>query len=866
MNEAVDNLVAYYPSPDALAEMWVDTNNYSAEFGNTAGGVISAIIKSGTNEYHGSLFEFARNDRFDANSWVNNRSGAKKADLKQNIFGGTVGGPLVKNKVFFFADYQGQIADRPGEGTASLAPAAWRQGDFSSLLGTVTLMDPQTGRPFPGNVIPANRISPIASALLRDTANYPLPNRPGTTGNFVHTQDDNTHNHQGDLKIDANLGPSDNAFVRATVGHYNRGTAEPLYPLAFGETWVSKVQNFAGNWTHLFGAASVNELRLGYNHNTFDDTPGDPDNVGDYNAKIGIPGGQAIPGLASLNFSGAGIDGVGTLGGGHSANNKVLQMSDKLSLSKGRHFLSVGGSFLHYNMTQLYFTNSGVLGQYQFDGTVTGVPFADFLLDRVHQKSISTTPGGTPLQPWTQLQTRAGVFVQDDFKPSSNLTLNLGLRWEYSSQLKEKDNRQENFDLANGGAHLVPGQNTNDAAGLKNFYGGFSPRLGFAWTATDKTVVRGGFGMVRYMEGTGANCRLTLNPAFGVDSVVAFDGSTGSMARGMSDVPNSSQIRAWQTDIEPQLTKQWNFFVERQLTSNTSLSLGYVGSRASHVVAFDNANQPKTFGGPLPFPQFGFIRYTSDDAVINYDGLQASMRRRRANGLEFMASYTLSKTLTDNQGFYGPGWNGGRSADQNTVGVFGDGNTDFYNKMLDYGRPWFSAKHNASLSLSYDLPVGKGRAVGGNWSGVTEALLGGWNVSGILSVRSGLPITVTNGWGLPFMQTRPNIVGDPVVSNADWNNWINPAAFKDPAANTYGNSGVGIMDGPGFYNLDMGLDKGFNLGGERNLTFRLEAFNALNHPNKGLPNRNVNDPSTFGQIFQTANSQRILEFVAKFKF
>ncbi len=867
MNEAVDNTVAYYPSPDALAEMKVETNNYSAEFGNAAGGIISAVIKSGTNSYHGSLFEFGRNDALDANSWSNNRSDAKKAKLTQNIFGATLGGPIAKNKVFFFADYQGWITSQPGEGTASLAPAAWRRGDFSSL--SVPIIDPVTGKQFPGNIIPQSRISPFAQALFGNTTNYPLPNRPGTTGNYVHGQENSTHNHQGDLRVDANLGPHDNMFFRATVGHYNQGSSELVYPLAGnGGTWVSQADNLAGSWTHVFTASSVNEFRLGFNHNTFEATPGDPAGVGNYNSTIGIPGGQAIPGLAFLDFGSGGIDGVGTSGGGHIAKNKVYQVSDKLSFSLNRHFLTIGGSFLHYNMNQLYFTNSGVLGAYGFDGTATGFPFADFLLNRVARKSISTTPGGAPLQPWTQLQNRVGVFVQDDFKPTSSVTLNIGLRWEYASQLKEENNRQENFDLTNGGVRLTPGLNgVNDAAGLKNFYGGFSPRLGFAWSVNPRTVLRGGFGMVRYMEGTGANCRLTLNPSFGVDTLQTYAGSTGTMGVGMADVPPSTQVRAWQLDIEPQLTKQWNIFAQRELTNTTSLSVGYVGSRATHVVAFDNANQPVTTGGPTPFPQLSFIRYTSDGAVVNYDALQASLRRRKSNGLEFLASYTFSKSLTDNQGFYGPGWNGGRSADQNTVGFFGDGNTDFYNKMLDYGRPWFSAKHTGSLSIIYDLPVGKGRAVGSDWSGVTEALLGGWNVSGILTVRSGLPVTVTNGWGLPFMQTRPDIIGNPVPASQDWTNWIDPAAFANPkASNGIGNSGVGIMDGPGFYNLDMGVDKAFNFGGSRLLTFRLEAFNVLNHSNKGLPNRNWSDLTTFGTITQTANAQRIMEFVIRFGF
>jgi hypothetical protein len=888
-NEAVDNLVAYYPSPDALAEMRIETNNYSAQFGNVAGGVISAIIKSGSNEFHGNAFEFARNDKFDANSWVNNRSLAKKSDLNQHIFGATLGGPLVKNKIFFFADYQGTRIDRPGDAVVTVAPAAWRNGDFSSV--SIPIIDPLTGRPFAGNQIPTSRFSPAARALLGDPSAYPLPNRDGLTGNFVHSANRTTRNHQGDLKIDANLGPEDNIFVRGSVGKYNTQQAEAVFPLAFGNGYLSDAQSIAANWTHMFGGSGVNEIRAGFSHVTINDTPVDPAGLGNYNQKVGIPGAQVIPGMSALDFGNSGIDAIGTNGIAHDTNNKTYQLSEKLSLSRGRHYVSVGGQFLHYNMNQLYATNSGLLGTFRFGGAgnFTGFGFSNFLLDQVTQKQVLL--GGGSAADWTQLQNRVGLFIQDDFKPRSNLTLNLGVRWEYASPIREKDNKQVNFDV-NTGQRLVPGQNGVSDATTDPYYGGFGPRVGFAWTANERTVLRGGFGMVQYQEGTGANCRLPINPPFYVEVTKNYTSGPGSISQGFNDLGtadapdlSSIQLRAWQTDLRPQLTKQWNIFVERQLTNTTSVNIGYVGSRATHVVTFndDNMYLPGT-GDPnnwAPFaarrrlPQYGFIRYTASNGRINYDGLQASLRRRRANGLEFMASYTFSKALADNQGFYGPGW-GGRAASQNTAGQYGDGNYDAYNLALDYGPQWFSAKHSGSLSLNYELPIGKGRKVGTDWSGVTDALLGGWNVSSILSVRSGLPITVVEGWGpgrslqtSGFTFERPDRVNgvDPMATSPGWDNWLNIAAFTPQALGQFGNSGVGIARGPNFYNLDLGLDKNISLGGNgaRFITLRVEAFNVLNHPNKGLPIRDITDPN-FGKILETANSQRILEFAAKVTF
>jgi hypothetical protein len=880
-NEAVDNLIAYYPSPDAIAEMRVETNNYSAEFGNVAGGVVAAITKSGTNELHGSAFEFVRDDTFDANSWSNNRSGAEKGNFQQHIFGGTLGGPLRTNKLFFFLNYQGTRVDRPvafGQTDArpgTVALEAWRRGDFSSV-GT-PIVDPLTGQPFPGNQIPASRFSSAARALLADQANYPLPNRPGLSGNLVSDQASQTRNHQGDVKIDANLSASDNLSLRGSVGRYETLTTKTAFSLVPGGGNASDAESLAVNWSHMFSGTTVNELRVGYSHVTIDDNPGSNDfGVGNYNAALGIPGGQVIPGLSSITFGNAGIDAIGNAAIRHFTDNRTFQLSEKLSLSRGRHFLSVGGQILHYRMGQNYASNSGLLGTFAFNQNFTGHGFADFLLGLVGQKTIGRSG------PWEQRQNRAGVFVQDDFKVNSRLTLNLGLRWEYASPISEKDDRQRNFDLRTG-QFVTPGEG-GQGRGLTNpYYGGLSPRVGFAWSANDKTVFRGGYGLVQYQEGTGANCRLPLNPPFFGEFNRIFT-TPGSLATGFSDVNDQTnlQIRAWDPDLKPQLTQQWNLFVERQITGTTSVNIGYVGNRSTRVVTFGNANQPLPGTGDpstwlpddqrRPFPQFGLIRWTASDGKINYHGLQTSVRRRRANGLEFLASYTFSRSLTDNGGFYGAGW--GHQADNGLAGIGGDGNLDIRNKSLDYGPAWFSAAHTGALSGSYELPIGKGRTVGGSWSGVKQALLGGWNVSSILTVRSGLPVTAVTGWGNISLQSSNFVTqeradrvpgADTVASNPSWDGWLNRAAYRLPTLGEFGDSGVGSARGPGFYNVDFGVDKDFDLGGSRMLTLRIEAFNLLNHANKGLPVRDITSDQ-FGQILTTANAARVLEFAAKLKF
>jgi hypothetical protein len=880
-NEAVDNQIAYYPSPDAIAEMRVETNNYSAEFGNVAGGVVSAITKSGSNEFHGGAFVFARNDNFDANSWANNRSGAKKGDFSQQIFGGTLGGPLIKNKLFFFVNYQGTRVNRPGEGAASVAPAEWRNGDFSSLLASGTVVrDPLTGLPFPGNIIPASRFSPQARAILGNNTNYPLPNRPGLAGNYVSNRNSQNRNHQGDLKLDYAASPGDNLSLRLSVAKYDFQDISTAFPLIFGGSQLNDAKNMAFNWSHVFGPTAVNDLRIGWSQIVLDNPPQD-NGLGDYNATVGIPGGQRVPGMSAIGFGSSGIDGIGTNAIRHKTDNKTFQINEKLTLSRGRHYFSMGGQWLHYSMGQDYASNAGLLGSFAYNGGFTGFGFSDFLLDQVGAKTIGESG------PWEQIQNRIGLFFQDDLKVNSKLTLNLGLRWESASPIKEKDNQQVNFNIDTG-ARIEAGGEFGDGL-YKAYYGGFSPRVGFAWTANDRTVVRGGYGMVQYQEGTGANCRLPLNPPFFGEFTKPYTEAPGSIGAGFADVSDITnvQLRAWQTDLRPQVTHQWNVFVERQITNTTSLSVGYVGSDSSHVVAFRDFNQalPGT-GDPstwAPYQQrrrlasagiTGAVRYTSSDAVANYNGLQVSMRRRRANGFEFLASYTMSKSLGDNPGFYGPGW-GGYSANSPNTGLGGDGNYNSYDMQLDYGPLWFAAKHNLTLSGAYELPIGKDRKIGGDWSGVTQALLGGWNVSSILTVRSGLPGTTTAGWGpgsslqnSGFSFERPDRVEgvDPQTGDGGWDNYLNIAAFKPAALGTFGNSGIGIWTGPGYWNVDFGLDKNVALGGSKVLTLRIEAFNLFNHSNKGMPVRDITNPGQFGQILSTANAARVLEFAAKFGF
>jgi outer membrane receptor protein involved in Fe transport len=874
MNEVIDNLLPYQPNTDALAEVRVDTNNFSAEFGNVAGALIGSTIKSGTNELHGTVFEYWRDSSLAANRWDNNRvvPAAKKAELSQHIFGATLGGPLIQNKLFFFGDYQGFVRDRPGELVTSVAPEPYRRGDFSGA--GVTVVDPQTGQPFPGNQVPQSRFSPIAAALLADQTLYPLPNRSGDINNYVSASSDKVRTHQGDFKLDYNASAKDRMFARASYQHYTSEPERAALPSNLAGSNDSPFFGLALNWTRTISASAVNELLLGYTRVKFQTSNTDWAGIGNANSTIGIPGTQAIAGLSGFDvdtydFGSNGIQEFNDI--------KSYQLTEKFSWFKGRHSFKLGGRWLYSSQGFSYSGNEGILGHFNYTGAFTGFAFADFLLDQVAQKGK-----GGDTAPFTQQQHRVALFASDDWRLRDDLTLNLGLSWEFTSPLVEKDDRQINIDLDTGQI-LQAGQNGASRALYDAYYGGFEPRVGFAWTPSDRWVVRGAFGIVQYMEGTGKNLRLPANPPYFSEGQRTFDATTGpgTAAIGFADVVAagggpSTLYRVFAEDLRPQFTKQWNLFVERKLTDSLSAQIGYVGSRSSHMVVPFDFNQPNPgVGDPSTWaplqerrplyplnPDIGTTSGTNSIGVGAYDGLQASLRQRATGGLEFLASYTYSKSLADNVGYYGTG-----------TAIQGWYYLDSTDPLRDYGPAPTDTPHVFSLAANYDLPWGRGRKNGSDWTGLKNALLGGWTINTIFQARTGFPITVWDGAGQslqsPRTVERPNIVcsGETNASGPD-DLWMDINCFEHAPAGQFGNSGVGILRGPGFWNWDLGISKNFYVGEKRYFLFRAEAFNVLNHPNfnLGLGHANIADPATFGKVDGTLSAPRIIELALKFVF
>ncbi len=875
MNETIDNLVAYQPSPDALAEISVETNNYSADTGNVAGAVISNVIKSGTNRFKGNAFEFYRNSTMDANSFFNNRSHAAKPDRKQNIFGGTVGGPLVKNKLFFFGNYQGTRFEAPGSEVVAVAPESWRRGD---LAGASVITDPVTKLPFPNNQIPQARIAPIAAAILSNTALYPLPNRAPTSGlvagNFVGERLQTIHANQGDVRVDWNVSQKDNVFGRFSTAEYTDITDKRAFPLLLGSSQDAPFRNFAVNWNRIFKSSLVNEALFGFNQIGVVNHTLDWSGIGNANATFGIAGGQPIAGLSSIGW-GSGLNALGSGASDSDTLDRTYQINEKLTWLTGRHSVKFGGQLLHYQQKRFYAGNNGLLGIFNYTAAFTGFAFSDFLLDQVGSKGR-----GSQSEAWTHLHNRTALYVQDDLKVTPALTLNLGLRWAYTQPIVEKDNRQSNFDLRTG-AQIFPDDSSREGRALYQAYKkGFEPRLGAAWRANDKWVLRGAYGISQYMEGTGANLRLPLNPPFFFESAVNYDVTSGpgTLVTGFAELrpqdQPSGQVRAWDPNLRPQFTQQWNVFAEYLVTESMSANVGYVGHKADHLVTPVEGNQPLPGTGDvstwLPAqqrrplyataPLITNISTTAARGRSNYNGLQASLRQRNVGGFEYLASYTLSETKTNNLGYYGSG------------GVAAEGaywmNT--YEPEWNYGPAFFDARHNFVFSANYELPFGKGRKWGGDSSTLLDAVLGGWRLSGIFQARSGFPITVTDGANRSLQgqrgNERPNCVGDPAAGDQNIDHWLDINAFQRVPLGTWGNCGIGVARAPGYKNIDAVLAKRFNSGGDRYFEFRAEAFNLTNTPSFGPPARDINSTTNFGQITSTVSTARTVELVFKYYF
>jgi hypothetical protein len=922
INENINNTIGYSPSPDALEEMRVIASNANAEFGNVNGGEVVMVTRSGTNHFHGSAFGFLSNDNLNANTWVNDQSGIAKPAYTQSTFGGTIGGPIFRDKLFFFADYEGFRYHSSGQAAFSLVPPAFLQGNLSAVLNVlgIQLYDTQNlnaaGQPAPysNNQIPVN--NPVAQFLAAHSSAYPSPNNPtadplGIYHNYLGPKNVFSRNDQGDIKIDWHLRDRDTISSRYSQGYAQDATISDPVPVQFpsGSNYPDHLGTIT--WTHTLSPAIVNYARASYARIQFNSgITIDPSGIfgSNGNSLVGIPSNpQQAAGFSQQSFFGIGgttsnqngyPDGFGANPTPEVFVDNVFEYADNLTWQRGRHLLKFGAEFTRYQQNSFYPGNDGELGDFTYNGQYSALPssksfypFADFLLDRVYDVQIGAVTGLTGQRQW-----RDGVFAQDDWKITDKLTLNLGMRWEFDQPIYEVNNKMANVNMQTGQI-IYAGQNGNSRALYDPYYGGFQPRFGFNYQINPKLVVRGGYGITSYLEGMGANLRLTQNPPFHTDFEQQGQNPTGSgntitskgiyyqTANGFptTAVPTTT-FYVWPKDLMPSSTQEATLTTEYALTPSSTFQVGYVLILGHHLTQPYWGNQLTSPGATAPYAnivgQNGVVKISQTEGASNYNGLQAVYRQHLTQGLELTANYTYAKSLTDNFGYYGvTNTNSGQYYQQ-----------DAYDPAAEWGPSGFDIRHALSVTGVYDLPFGRGKRFGSSWNRFIDEGLGGWKLAGSNVTYTSFPVTAGSpahysssvfgftGAARPN-QLRPLEVHNRSI-NAYWGTDVQSggSGFACPPDTDNGtcvfqqqsNSGFGALRpfalrGPGFEQIDMAVSKSFTVWREQHLDFRGDFFNAFNITSYQSPDSGVAD-SNFGQITNTNSTERHIQLSLKYVF
>ena len=911
--------------------MRVIGSNAAAEFGNVNGGTILLAMKSGTNHLHGSAFAFLKNYNLDANSWGNDNNNpvTPKNPYNQLQFGGTVGGPIIKDKLFFFADFEAFRFHSSGSGTSSQVPAAFLNGDFSSLysigiqLYNTQVIDPATGLPTPyvNNQVPVT--SKVAQYLASNPKAYPTcPGSPGCKpasndplgiyNNFIGPIDSIQRNNQGDAKVDWHPRTNDSLLFRYSQGYaWDDQTATPV-PVQFPSGSSYPDHFFDSQWTHTFSSNIVNLFTANYGRIQFNSgVTVDPSGIFGLNGNklVGIPSKpQPAAGFSQMSLGSSpegcnsGVSQPNCFGANPTPEifiDNIFGYADTLTWQHGRHLLKFGGEFLRYQQNSFYPGNDGELGDFTYSGQysvlpgATPYPFVDFVSDRAIDAQIGAVTGLTGQRQW-----RDGVFAQDDFKVNPNLTLNIGIRWEFDQPIYEVNNKMANINMTTKQIEYA-GVDGNSRALYDPYYAQFQPRVGFAWQPKDRWVIRGGYGISSYLEGAGANLRLTQNPPFHADfeqkgsvpsGATAATYSQGSYLQAANGFPTSvvptTTFYVWPKDLKPASTQEMSLTGEYEVTHSSSFQLGYVGILGHHLTDPYYGNQLTSPTATAPYAnivgQSGTIKVTQTEAASNYQALQAVFRQHLTAGLELTANYTLSKSMTDNIGFYG-------TSNINNNQYY---QQDAYNIRAEWALAGFDTRHNVSVTAEYDLPFGRGRKFGSDWNYVTNSVLGGWKLSGAQVYYSGFPNTAgspsdysnlvfaaaarpdqylklrpANRSTGAFYGTNVQALGTTPGVNyacpADTNN--GSCFFAAQSFNHFGDVRPSTLPGPSFQNIDMAVFKTFDIWRQQQVNFRVDAFNLFNIASYQPPDAGVTDPN-FGQITGVVSNSRSIQLALKYLF
>ena len=930
------------PSPDAVQEFKVQTQSFSAEFGKNGGSTINLTTKSGTNEFHGSAFEFLRNNNLDARNFFS----ASRPSYERNQFGGYIGGPIRKNKTFFFGGYEA-LRERKGLTYSGQVPTqAMLNGDFSGLLSQP---DPNTGKtpyliidplscnnppfgaacqPFQGNIIPTSRFSSVAKVVIPF---FPAPDLSGATdvgeNNYVTNPKRSRNDNQFSGRVDHVFNEKDNLYVRYMLGQSVTYTPEQAYSAlpGFGDRIRFRGQNVALSWTHTISPSMLNEVRIGFSRNMDIGTCASCPRKSGFMASFGIQGLNALSpadeGFPAFQFG----QGYFTIGDSNyrpvESNDMVEKYEDTLTITKGKHTIAVGADIQPYQSLrdQAPFSPHG---QFSFGNNYSNFTISDFLLGypssagRSIAKAVNYQDGMF-----------INFFVQDDYRISQKLTLNLGLRYEHHQLPIDRRDVGASLVPIPGAPLFTPGnallvmpgydqaakycslpqyimnpgtpQQYNliacpDEMKKLGFTGraarslwlgdnfNWAPRFGFAYRPlnSDRIVVRGGYGLFFELAEFNLFHYGFNNPVQAPDQFSTFNanstptplqsafigGSTPPLSQAFISINPDSHLR------QPYI-HEWSLSVESQLTSSMALEVRYVGTSAielGHFHFFGNQAIPGP-GSIQPrrlYPDFGFTAQMSSGANANYNGLQVQMTRRMANGLQFLAGYTFAKNISNNEGEEGAYSDGGAPQGQNDNNPAGE-----------RGLTVNDVRHRFTFSSLYLLPFGNGRRWLSHSNAVVNGVLGGWELTALTSFQTGFPITPQSGIDSGNVGTgnwRPDRVcnGNLPSGQRGVSRWFDTSCFTNAfliADNNngifrFGNSGRSVMTGPGIQNFDFALLKDFRVTESKTLQFRLEAFNALNHANFGADGviTHVND-SRFGEV-TSASEGRDVQIALKFLF
>lgn len=901
-NERLTLSIVLRPSVEAVREFKIQTSMFTADQGRNSGATVNVISKSGSNEWHGSAYDFLRNDKTDARNFFL----PNKPTLRQNQFGGSFGGRIIRDKLFFFTNYEGYRRAQERAFVNTVPTADIRAGNFSAVRD---VYDPSTLRtapgtasgftrdPFPGRTIPANRFDGVTSRLIQA---YPLPTRAGLVNNHTSSPKEQQRWNQVDGRADWNLNERNNIFARYsqqnTVSTRPSTFVNRTIPGMEGTFGLGNEDTFAGdsslkafhsmiNWVRTWTPTFIMEAKMGFNR--FDlvflqegAAPG-----AKLGEKLGVKGSNQGPNSDGLPiFSPAGYSGIG-----QTRSLPIIRFEDTYNPAfaftnlRGKHTLKFGTDFRQRRLTQ-YQTNRGN-GRFNFDRSFTNDPNnAGGTGDAMAGLLLGTA--GFIEQDFTLFEPRIiqwewNFYVQDDWKVTDKLSLNLGLRYELDTPTRELNNKWTNFDVVTGKL-LIAGYNTDEATGVQMDRNNFAPRVGFAYRVSKGTVLRGGAGIFFNPAGSEAllmrrHRQLPFGPINTVD-INQFSATPRRVSDGFPPIPNLDPAVVANNPVGSLLSvnpsfrsgyaEQFNMQLQQQLPKDLVFKIGYVANLGRRLENIFEYNQPvpgpeaPALRRPLRFvaPNVISAQYQVSDGLSAYHSLQTTLERRFANGIGFLTAYTWAHSHDWIANQFGGADNGPLPQ-------------DIRNRRADRGNSGFDQRHRLVHSMNYELPFGKGRKFASS-NTLADIIIGGWDTNLIMTLQSGLPFTpvlatsVSNAGGSRPDRYKSGAIDNPTIAkwyDTSFGTTASGAAWGNPTIYTFGNGGRNILTGPGRVNFDFSVFKNFALTERFKLQFRTEFFNLFNHAQFDLPNTAIGSPSA-GIISGIVGTPRQVQFALRLSF